>query len=213
MQIDRNNATYIENPSKARTGVGDKPCMQCCPFPWSQERSRPHWEPICPDPKRSLRWIHHYAGSFVRLLFPIQVGPSANFCTTRNRNMFLNHVGKPSIYLSVCMSRWGLIPVLTGVTHDSITLLGYLRVRVFPGELSLANVLRLFSRNGREPRSSIRNGTSAVNLVYVLLSSRAVDAFGSLIASRILDGAEGVLGFPRGDSTLSSFASRADGLT
>ena len=46
-------------------------------------------------------YVHHRAGSFVRLLFPIRFEPSANFCTTRDSNMFLNHIGKPSIYLPV----------------------------------------------------------------------------------------------------------------
>ena len=32
--------------------------------------------------------------------------------------MFLNHFGKPSIYLPACMALWGLISALTGVTHN-----------------------------------------------------------------------------------------------
>ena len=147
--------------------------MQRCPLPLFQERFRPHWGPIRRNLECCLRRIHHHVGSFVRLLFLIQVGPSANFCT-RNRNMFLDHIGKPSEYFSVCIALWGLIPVLTGVTHGVITpLLGHLRVRVFSSELALANFLCVFSRNCREPCSSFRNGTSAVNSVYELLSSRA----------------------------------------
>ncbi len=34
------------------------------------------------------------------------------------RNMFLNWIGKPSIYLPCCMVVWGLISVLTGITHE-----------------------------------------------------------------------------------------------
>ncbi|RXW25283.1 hypothetical protein EST38_g562 [Candolleomyces aberdarensis] len=33
-------------------------------------------------------------------------------------NMFLNHVGKPSIYLPVCMIIWGAISVATGTTFS-----------------------------------------------------------------------------------------------
>ena len=31
-----------------------------------------------------------------------------------SRNMFLNHVGKPSKYLPACMIIWGVISILTG---------------------------------------------------------------------------------------------------
>jgi hypothetical protein len=44
--------------------------------------------------------------------------------------MFLNHIGKPSIYLPVCMVLWGLISVLTGVTRDFT---GALLTRFFLG--------------------------------------------------------------------------------
>jgi MFS family permease len=52
------------------------------------------------------------------------------FCIARDRNMFLNHIGKPSIYLPVCMVLWGLISVLTGVTRDFT---GALLTRFFLG--------------------------------------------------------------------------------
>ena len=44
--------------------------------------------------------------------------------------MFLNHIGKPSVYLPACMALWGLISVLTGVTHDFV---GALLTRFFLG--------------------------------------------------------------------------------
>lgn len=30
------------------------------------------------------------------------------------RNMFLNHVGRPSLYLPICMVVWGMVSFLTG---------------------------------------------------------------------------------------------------
>lgn len=31
--------------------------------------------------------------------------------------MFLNYIGKPSIYLPCCMIVWGMISTLTGITN------------------------------------------------------------------------------------------------
>ncbi|KAF5322542.1 hypothetical protein D9619_000307 [Psilocybe cf. subviscida] len=35
-------------------------------------------------------------------------------------NMFLNYIGKPSVYLPACMIVWGTISCLTGVTHKYV---------------------------------------------------------------------------------------------
>ena len=107
IQIDRNNAAWIENSQRVRTGVGDEPSVQCCPLTWSRRRSQPHCEPIRHNPECSLRRIHQNAGSFVRPLFLISVGPSTNFRTMRDRNTFLNHNGKPFTHLPVCTALWG----------------------------------------------------------------------------------------------------------
>lgn len=32
----------------------------------------------------------------------------------RRRNMLLNHIGKPSIYLPACMAVWGVVSLMTG---------------------------------------------------------------------------------------------------
>ena len=34
--------------------------------------------------------------------------------------MFLNHIGKRSVYLPVCMALWGFISILTGIPHDCV---------------------------------------------------------------------------------------------
>ena len=178
-QIDRNNAARIENSQRVRTGVGDEPSVQCCPLTWSRRRSQPHCEPIRHNPECSLRRIHQNAGSFVRPLFLISVGPSTNFRTMRDRNTFLNHNGKPFTHLPVCTALWGS-HLRPDRSHPrlhwgffSVLLPGYLRMRVFPSEFSLANSLYVFLRNGRERCFSFRNDTSAVNSVYELLSPRA----------------------------------------
>lgn len=56
--------------------------------------------------------LHYNASTFVSPL---------SFCTMRvinfaKRNMFLNYIGKPSIYLPCCMMVWGTISILTGIT-------------------------------------------------------------------------------------------------
>ena len=35
-------------------------------------------------------------------------------------NMFLNWVGRPSIYIPSCMIIWGMISVLTGICHKYV---------------------------------------------------------------------------------------------
>jgi hypothetical protein len=166
-------------PQKART-VGDEPSMQCCPLTWVRGRPRSHRKPIRHHPQYSLCRIHHHASSFVRLLFPIHVGPSANFLHHAGQE----HVPQPyweTLHIpprlhgplgSHLYSDWGH-PRLYRGSFDAL-LLGYLRVRVFSSELPLVNVLHRFSRNGRERCSSFRNGTNAVNLVYELLPLRVV---------------------------------------
>lgn len=44
--------------------------------------------------------------------------------------MFLNHIGKPSLYLPICMVLWGLISVLIGVAHNFV---GAVLARFFLG--------------------------------------------------------------------------------
>ena len=104
--------------------------MQYCPLTWVRGRPWSHWKPILHHSKHPLCRIHHYAGPYVRLLFLIQVKPFADFCASRDRNMFLSHIRKPTVYLLVCIVYWGPISILTGVTHD---LVGALLTRFFLG--------------------------------------------------------------------------------
>lgn len=38
--------------------------------------------------------------------------------------MFLNHIGKPSLYLPVCMVVWGLLSILTGKLEPGTVIIG-----------------------------------------------------------------------------------------
>lgn len=46
---------------------------------------------------------------------------SAWMLIDRNRNLFLNWMGKPSLHLPFCMIIWGMISCLTGVTRKWVS--------------------------------------------------------------------------------------------
>ncbi|KAI0268180.1 MFS general substrate transporter [Gloeopeniophorella convolvens] len=58
-------------------------------------------------------------------------------------NMFLNYIGKPSLYLPICMMIWGMISCLTGATNNftgallTRFFLGFVEAAFFPGSLFL----------------------------------------------------------------------------
>ncbi|CAE6472001.1 unnamed protein product [Rhizoctonia solani] len=102
-------------------------------------------------------------------------------------NMFLNYIGKPSLYLPVCMLIWGMISVLTGVTHNFVGalltrfFLGFVEAAFFPGALFLLS--KWYKRDELGLRTAI--------LYCGNLSS---NAFGGLLAAGVLDGMQGKLG-------------------
>ncbi|KAH9999954.1 sugar transporter [Russula vinacea] len=103
-------------------------------------------------------------------------------------NMFLNYIGKPSIYLPASMMLWGVISVLTGTTHDftgavlTRFFLGFVEAAFFPGALFL------LSKWYKRSELGLRTAFLSCGL---LISN----AFGSLLASGILSGMQGKLGF------------------
>ncbi|KAF8609699.1 MFS general substrate transporter [Ceratobasidium sp. AG-I] len=102
-------------------------------------------------------------------------------------NMFLNYIGKPSLYLPACMVVWGAISCLTGITHNFVGalltrfFLGFVEAAFFPGALFLLS--KWYRREELGLRTAI--------LYCGNLSS---NAFGGLIAAGILDGMQGKLG-------------------
>lgn len=102
-------------------------------------------------------------------------------------NMFLNWMGKPSIYLPVCMIIWGMISCLTGITHDFVGalltrfFLGFVEAAFFPGALFLLS--KWYKRDELGLRTAILYCGNIIS-----------NAFGSLMASGILNGMEGKLG-------------------
>ncbi|EKM59840.1 uncharacterized protein PHACADRAFT_115106 [Phanerochaete carnosa HHB-10118-sp] len=102
-------------------------------------------------------------------------------------NMLLNYTGRPSIYLPCCMMIWGTISCLTGVTTNFVGalltrfFLGFVEAAFFPGALFLLS--KWYTRNELGMRTALLSCGSLIS-----------NAFGSLIASGILDGMQGKLG-------------------
>ena len=64
----------------------------------------------------SLCWLHLDANTFVSL----PTNAHEDLVDIVHRNMFLNHIGKPSKYLPWCMIIWGMLSVGTGATFFKI---------------------------------------------------------------------------------------------
>ncbi|KZT29316.1 MFS general substrate transporter [Neolentinus lepideus HHB14362 ss-1] len=102
-------------------------------------------------------------------------------------NMFLNYIGRPSLYLPVCMMVWGTLSILTGITKNFVGalltrfFLGFVEAAFFPGALFLLS--KWYKRSELGLRTALLSCGSLIS-----------NAFGSLLASGILDGMEGKLG-------------------
>jgi len=102
-------------------------------------------------------------------------------------NMFLNWIGKPSLYLPCCMIIWGMISALTGIAQNFVGalltrfFLGFVEAAFFPGALFLLS--KWYKRNELGLRTAILYGGNIIS-----------NAFGALMASGILSGMNGKLG-------------------
>lgn len=128
--------------------------------------------------------LHLQGQEFATLLSILYVGYIAMQVPS---NMFLDHIGKPSLYLPTCMIVWGVISCLTGITTNFVGalltrfFLGFVEAAFFPG------ALYLLSKWYTKKELGLRN---AILFCGNLLSN----AFGGLLAAGILDGMEGKLG-------------------
>ncbi|PFH47256.1 hypothetical protein AMATHDRAFT_77287 [Amanita thiersii Skay4041] len=100
-------------------------------------------------------------------------------------NMFMNYIGRPSIYLCICMMLWGLVTCLTAYSFVGALLaqffLGFIQAAFFPGALFLLTKWYKQKELGLRTAMLFCGNTISV-------------AFGALIASGILDSFEGKLG-------------------
>ncbi|KAI0053653.1 MFS general substrate transporter [Auriscalpium vulgare] len=128
--------------------------------------------------------LHLHGNQFATLLSILYVG---YILMQVPSNMFLNYIGKPSLYLPVCMMIWGMISCLTGATHNftgallTRFFLGFVEAAFFPGSLFLLS--KWYKRSELGLRTAL---LSCGNLIS--------NAFGSLMASGILSGMQGKLG-------------------
>ncbi|KAH7915561.1 major facilitator superfamily domain-containing protein [Hygrophoropsis aurantiaca] len=99
-------------------------------------------------------------------------------------NMFMNYVGRPSIYLPACMIVWGVISILTGDFVGALLtrfFLGFVEAAFFPGSLFL--ISKWYKRNEVGFRTALLYCGNIIS-----------NAFGALIASGILNDMQGKLG-------------------
>ncbi|KAI4520838.1 MFS general substrate transporter, partial [Schizophyllum commune Loenen D] len=102
-------------------------------------------------------------------------------------NMFLNWIGKPSLYLPACMILWGMISTLTGICNNFVGalltrfFLGFVEAAFFPGALFV--VSKWYKKN-----------EIGLRMALLYCGSIISNAFGALMASGILSGMDGALG-------------------
>ncbi|KAG1820235.1 MFS general substrate transporter [Suillus subaureus] len=103
-------------------------------------------------------------------------------------NIFLDRMKRPSLYLSSCMAIWGAITLFIGTVqtyHAALILrflLGFVEAAFFPGAVFLLS--QWYKRNELGLRTALLTCGSSVS-----------NAFSALIASGILAGLDGTLGF------------------
>ncbi|KAG1845711.1 sugar transporter [Suillus subalutaceus] len=103
-------------------------------------------------------------------------------------NMVLHHMKRPSLYLSSCMSIWGVFTVLMGAVqtyHAALILrffIGFVEAAFFPGAVFLLS--RWYKRNELGLRTA-----------FLACGASISNAFGALFASGILGSLDGTLGF------------------
>ncbi|KAG0709580.1 MFS general substrate transporter [Suillus ampliporus] len=100
-------------------------------------------------------------------------------------NTLLDRMNRPSMYLSSCMAIWGAITLFTGMYRAALILrflLGFVEAAFYPGAVFLLS--RWYKRNELGLRTALLTCGSSVS-----------NAFSTLIASGILAGLDGTLGF------------------
>ncbi|XP_006460435.1 hypothetical protein AGABI2DRAFT_192144 [Agaricus bisporus var. bisporus H97] len=103
-------------------------------------------------------------------------------------NMILSQVKKPSLYIPCCMMVWGVISFMTGFVTNYCSalaarfLLGFSVAAFFPGALYL--IARWYKRD-----------ELSLRIAFFACGSNLSNAFGSLIASAVLDLLDGALGY------------------
>jgi len=102
-------------------------------------------------------------------------------------NLFLDRIGKPSLYLPICMIVWGTISACTGAVHNYAGLivcrffLGFVEAAYFPGCLFFLS--SWYTRKELAFRTAVLYSGSLIS-----------GAFSGLIAAGIVGGLDGARG-------------------
>ncbi|KAI0701167.1 MFS general substrate transporter [Cytidiella melzeri] len=139
--------------------------------------------------EKDLLWKVDKRMSILVLIYILNYIDRNNAAAARLRGFEedLHLEGKPSLYLPICMMVWGVLSIMTGFTHDffgALTtrfLLGIVEASFFPGALFLISKWYKHSELG-------------FRTALLFCGNIISNAFGSLIASAILDTMQGTLG-------------------
>ncbi|KOS17141.1 putative transporter [Escovopsis weberi] len=102
-------------------------------------------------------------------------------------NMFINRIERPSLYISVAMTCWGLISTLSGVAqnfHGMVLIrffLGFVEAAFLPGALLILS--KWYTRRELTTRNAL-----------LFCGNLISNAFSSLVAAGVLSNMQGVLG-------------------
>ncbi|KXN85303.1 hypothetical protein AN958_11403 [Leucoagaricus sp. SymC.cos] len=120
----------------------------------------------------------------------------ATYCTAQiPSNMFLNHIKRPSLYISACVVSWGLVSTLTGATQNFAGILvcrlclGLPEAAFYPGSIYLLS--RWYTR---KLLIYLHWKELALRSAFLYGGLTLSIAFSSLMAAGILGGMEGRLG-------------------
>ena len=94
----------------------DYSCPQSCAPTRIRRRFAFKRLPVLHAAVNTLCWLHLDANSLVSL----PTNAYEDLVDNAHRNMFLNHFGKPSMYLPWCMIIWGILSVCTGAIFFKI---------------------------------------------------------------------------------------------
>lgn len=102
-------------------------------------------------------------------------------------NMFINRIGRPSLYLSVVMLLWGFLSTITGIVNDFKGMvvvrffLGFVEAAFLPGTLLILS--KWYTRRELTTRNAI-----------LFCGSLISNAFSALVGAAVLSNMQGTLG-------------------
>ncbi|KAF8351502.1 MFS general substrate transporter [Amanita rubescens] len=115
--------------------------------------------------------LHLHGQEFATLLSILYVG---YIIMQIPSNMFLNYIGRPSLYLPLCMMVWGMISCLTALSELCLLgfYLGFVEAAFFPGALFL--LTKWYKRDELGLRTAILLGHAAWRWLFYIEGSLTI---------------------------------------